>query len=90
MRGANSNHTVIMVDGMRLSDPSSVDNALDLGELSLTNIERIEIVRGAHSTLYGSSAIGGAVNIITKKNDRLGFTPMQASRRVISAEALRS
>lgn len=73
MRGANSNHTVIMIDGMRLSDPSSVDNALDISELTLANIERIEIVRGAHSTLYGSSAIGGAVNIITKKNDRPGL-----------------
>jgi vitamin B12 transporter len=73
MRGANSNHTVIMIDGMRISDPSSVDNALDLSELSLANIERIEIVRGAHSTLYGSSAIGGVINIITKKTNPYGF-----------------
>ena len=73
MRGANSNHTLVMIDGIRLADPSSVDNALDLSELSLTNVERIEIVRGAHSTLYGSSAIGGAINIITKKNNTPGF-----------------
>jgi vitamin B12 transporter len=74
MRGANSNQTVIMIDGVRLTDPSSTNNALDLSELSLANIDRIEIVRGAHSTMYGSSAIGGVINIITKKNQKTGFT----------------
>lgn len=73
MRGANSNHTVVMLDGMRVTDPSSVDNAADISELSLANIERIEIVRGAHSTLYGSAAIGGVINIITKKNNSPGL-----------------
>ncbi len=73
VRGANSNHTVIMIDGVRITDPSSADNAIDLSELSLTNIEKIEIVRGSHSTLYGSSAIGGIVNIITKKATKPGF-----------------
>lgn len=73
MRGANSNHTVLLIDGMRVSDPSSVDNALDLSEISLAHIERIEIVRGVHSTLYGSSAIGGAINIITKKSETPGL-----------------
>ncbi len=67
-RGTNNSHTVIMIDGIPLSDPSSTDNSLDLSELSLVNIERIEIVRGSHSTLYGSSAIGGVINIITKEN----------------------
>ena len=71
MRGANSNQTAIMIDGIRITDPSSTDNAIDLTEMSLANIERIEIVRGSHSTLYGSSAIGGVINIITKK----GMTP---------------
>ncbi|MBL7994011.1 TonB-dependent receptor [bacterium] len=73
LRGANSNHSVVMVDGMRVTDPSSVDNAADISELSLANIERIEIVRGAHSTLYGSAAIGGVINIITKKNNFPGL-----------------
>ena len=68
-RGANNNHTVIMIDGVRITDPSSTDNSIDLSELSLANIERIEIVRGSHSTLYGSSAIGGVINIITGKNN---------------------
>ena len=73
MRGAGINHTVILIDGIRITDPSTVDNAADLSELSLANIERIEIVRGAHSTLYGSSAIGGVVNIITKKAKKEGL-----------------
>jgi len=67
MRGTNSNHTVLMIDGVRITDPSGVNNAIDLSEISLSNIEQIEIVRGAHSTLYGSSAIGGVINIITRK-----------------------
>jgi len=69
-RGANSNHTVIMIDGVRITDPSSTNNSIDLSELSLANVERIEIVRGSHSTLYGSSAIGGVINIITGKNNQ--------------------
>ncbi len=69
MRGANGNQTVIMVDGIRITDPTSTDNSIDLSELSLCNIDRIEIVRGSHSTLYGSSAISGVINILTKKNN---------------------
>jgi vitamin B12 transporter len=67
-RGTNNSHTIVMIDGIPLSDPSSTDNSLDLSELSLANIDRIEIVRGSHSTLYGSSAIGGVINIITTEN----------------------
>jgi vitamin B12 transporter len=73
MRGANSNQVTIMIDGVRLTDPSSTDNAIDLSELSLLDIDRIEIVRGSHSTLYGSSAIGGVINIITKKVQKPGL-----------------
>lgn len=67
MRGAPSNHVTIMVDNIRITDPSTVNNAPNLSELSLANIDRIEIVRGSHSTLFGSSAIGGVVNFITPK-----------------------
>ncbi|MBN4081212.1 TonB-dependent receptor [Caldithrix abyssi] len=72
-RGANSNQTLIMLDGVRITDPSTPNNAPDLSELSLANVEKIEIVRGPHSTLYGSSAIGGVINIITKKGTMPGF-----------------
>ena len=66
LRNSNSNHFIVMVDGVRISDPSTVNNGIDLAELSLLGVERIEIVRGSHSTLYGSSAIGGVINIITR------------------------
>lgn len=72
-RGANSNQTVILVDGVKICDPSSTDNGINLSELSLANIDRIEIVRGSHSTLYGSSAIGGVINIITKTKQTPGL-----------------
>lgn len=74
MRGTNSNQTVIMVDGVRLSDPSSTNNAADLSEVSLLDVERIEIVRGAQSTMFGSSAIGGVINIITKESEKNGMS----------------
>lgn len=72
-RGAASNQTAVLIDGVRILDPSSVNNAPDLSELSLVDIEKIEIVRGSHSTLYGTSAIGGVVNIITKKGNKPGL-----------------
>jgi vitamin B12 transporter len=74
MRGADARQTLIMVDGVKLSDASTPDNSVDLAELSLANIERIEIVRGSQGTLYGSSAIGGTINIITKKRSKPGLS----------------
>lgn len=72
-RGAGSNQTVIMIDGVRLTDPSSVNNTPDLSELSLADVDRIEIVRGTHSTMFGSAAVGGVVNIITRRTMQPGF-----------------
>jgi vitamin B12 transporter len=74
MRGSNSNQTVILIDGVRITDPSAINNSIDVSELSLANISKIEIVRGSHSTLYGSSAIGGVVNIITRKSEKAGLS----------------
>ena len=73
MRGTNSNQTMLMIDGVRISDLSSPNNAPDLSELSLSNLEKVEIVRGLNSTLYGSSAIGGVVSMISRKNQKKGL-----------------
>lgn len=67
LRGAKSEYTLILVDGIPLTDPSSVTGgAYDLRLLSLNQVERIEIMKGSQSTLYGSDAIAGVINIITK------------------------
>lgn len=73
IRGANSYHVLVMIDGVRISDPSSVDNGPDLSEIPIDAIQRIEIVKGSHSSYYGSSAIGGIVNIITVNNSTPGL-----------------
>ncbi len=69
MRGAASGRTLILIDGIPVNDPSTVDNSFDLNLLSLNNIERVEIARGAQSTLYGSDAMAGVINIITIDKD---------------------
>ncbi len=67
LRGANSNHTLVLVDGVEMNDPSSPTGAFDFAFLQTDNIERIEVVRGAASAAFGSDAIGGVINVITKK-----------------------
>lgn len=67
LRGTNSNHALVMVDGMWVNDPSTPTGAVDFSNLPNENIERIEIIRGPQSAQYGSSAVGGVINIITRK-----------------------
>jgi len=73
MRGAASNQTAVLVDEVRITDPSTPTNALDLSELSFAGVDRVELVRGSQSTLYGSSAMGGVINVFTEKNGAPGF-----------------
>lgn len=67
LRGANSEHTLVMIDGVEINDPISPARSFDFAHLTTDNIERVEVIRGPQSTLYGSDAIGGVVNIITRK-----------------------
>ena len=69
MRGASSGRTLILLDGIPVNDPSMISNEFDLNLFSLSNVERIEICKGAQSTLYGSDAVAGVINIITTKKD---------------------
>ena len=65
MRGGESNHTLILLDGVELSNPSS--GQVDFAHLTTAGIERIEILRGAQSALWGSRAISGVINLISRK-----------------------
>lgn len=67
MQGASAQYTLILIDGLAINDPSGSGGTFDLRLLPLDNIERIEILKGSHSTLYGTDAIAGVVNIITKE-----------------------
>jgi vitamin B12 transporter len=65
IRGAESEHTLVLIDGVKLNDPSSPGGGYDFADLMVNDIARIEVLRGAQSALWGSQAIGGVVNIIT-------------------------
>ncbi len=67
LRGADSKNTLILVDGIMFNDPSDSSRSANIANLTTDNIERIEVVRGPMSVLYGSNATAGVVNIITKK-----------------------
>ena len=69
MRGANSGRTLILMDGIPVYDPSQIGNEFDLNLFSINDVERIEVCRGAQSTVYGSDAVAGVINIITVKQN---------------------
>ncbi len=67
IRGANSSQTVALIDGVKINNPASPGGGFDFGNLLTGNISRIEVLRGSQSVIWGSQAIGGVVNIITRE-----------------------
>lgn len=74
IRGADSDGTLVLLDGMPINDPSTNGNSFDFSALNMDNIARIEIWKGPQSVLFGSGATGGVINFVTKK----GHGPLQA------------
>jgi vitamin B12 transporter len=66
VRGAPAGQTLVLIDGIRLGDPSATDGGAIIADLMANNIDRVEVLRGPQSTLYGSSALGGVVNILSR------------------------
>ena len=65
IRGAEGEQTLVLIDGVRVNDPSSPGGGYDFGNLLAGSVDRVEVLRGPNSTIWGSQAIGGVVNIIT-------------------------
>ncbi|MFM2359431.1 MAG: hypothetical protein RLY16_1424 [Bacteroidota bacterium] len=70
LRGAGSANTLILVDGVPVNDASGISGEFDLNQFSVDQIERVEILKGAQSVLYGSDAVAGVINIITRKGTK--------------------
>lgn len=83
LRGSIAAHTLVLIDGVEMNDPSNDKGQFNFANLTTDNIERIEILNGPQSTLYGSHAMGGVINIITKRGDGQlkGFLSVEAGSR---------
>ncbi|MGP1395094.1 MAG: TonB-dependent receptor domain-containing protein [Inquilinaceae bacterium] len=75
VRGTNSNQVLVLLDGMPINDPGAPNSAFDFGNDLLGDVQRLEVVRGPASSLYGSSAIGGVVNILPRVGGDDPLTP---------------
>ncbi len=72
IRGLSGRHTLILIDGKRLT--GEVGGGLEIDRIDISDIDRIEIIKGSGSALYGTDALGGIINVITKKSDKFSTT----------------
>ena len=70
LRGLPKRYSTVYIDGVKMSDPSSVSGDFDFNHILTSQISRVEILKGNQSSVYGSGAIGGTINITTKKGTR--------------------
>ena len=75
IRGSSDGNVLLLIDGIPVNDPSVISNYFDLNFINTAQIEKIEILKGGQSTLYGSDAVSGVINIITKKTERKKVVP---------------
>jgi vitamin B12 transporter len=72
LRGADSRYTLVLLDGILITDPTAIGDVFDLRLIAVDQIDHIEIMKGGQSTLYGSDAVAGVINIVTRKDARQG------------------
>ena len=70
IRGASAGNVLLLIDGIPVNDPSAITNYYDLNFINIDQVERIEVLKGGQSTLYGSDAVAGVINVILKKADK--------------------
>ena len=90
IRGAESDHSVVVIDGVKLNDPSSTGGGFNFTNLLAGDIARIEVLRGPQSILWGSQAIGGVVNVVTASPEKSlegSFDLEAGSRETVNARA---
>src|SRR3546814_653686 len=90
MWGEETDHTVVVIDGVKLNDPSSAGGGYNFAHLLIGDATRIEVLRGPQSILWGSQAIGGVVNVVTALPERSlegSFDVEAGSRQTVSARA---
>lgn len=87
IRGADSEQTLVLVDGARLADVSSPGSGFDFGTLLPANIEKIELLRGSNSVVWGSDAIGGVVAVTTRQLKGVDASAEYGSRNTFSGNA---
>jgi vitamin B12 transporter len=79
LRGADPRYIAVLVDGVRVDDPTGITVGFNFGHLTTADIGRIEVLRGSQSALFGGSAVAGVINITTKRAEAEGFSQRAAA-----------